>query len=134
MAGSRVAKSDARLTTLAAPAAAEVRLLVRPAVAGRDEAELGEAEIGHGAGGEADILAKLRFDKNDRGRQRLDTLARTPASASRGVLQPSSRVRAHAFSPCFCHDKHDAIGCDLAAMAGGSKGKRRSRSPPGDLH
>ena len=41
------------------------RLLVRPALARIDEAEIDEAEIRHGARCRADILAELRLDQHD---------------------------------------------------------------------
>src|SRR5690606_16683922 len=40
-------------------------LLTRPAVARIDQPQFRKAEIGHGARYHADILAKLRLDKND---------------------------------------------------------------------
>ena len=46
-----------------------MRLVVRPAVAWGDQPQIGEPEIGHGAGGEADIFAELRVDQNDGGRR-----------------------------------------------------------------
>jgi hypothetical protein len=41
------------------------RLGVGPAVARLNDAQLAQTEIGHGPGGGADILAKLRIDEND---------------------------------------------------------------------
>ncbi len=43
-----------------------MRPLLRPAVAGRDEPELGEPEIRHGAGDHADVLGELGLDQDDR--------------------------------------------------------------------
>ena len=40
---------------------------VRPAVARLDEAQPGQAEIAHGAGAHADVLAELRLDQHDDG-------------------------------------------------------------------
>ena len=47
-----------------------MRLVVGPAVARLDQPEIGQAEIRHGAGGKADILAELRLDEDDRRRSR----------------------------------------------------------------
>ena len=66
-----------------------VRLVIRPAVAGRHQAQIGEPEIGHGAGGEADILPKLRPDEDDGRGRRLRCHAR---------LRPLA-----AFGFCFHH-------------------------------
>ena len=41
------------------------RFVVRPRLARRDQPQARQAEIGHGASGRADILAKLRLDQND---------------------------------------------------------------------
>ena len=55
------------------------RLFVRPAVAWGDKPELGQSEIRHSAGGEADILAKLRRDRITAGAKLLRQGA-TPSS------------------------------------------------------
>jgi hypothetical protein len=49
-----------------------MRLVIGPAVAGSDQSEIGNPEIRHGPRGEADILAELRLDQDDRGRRRRD--------------------------------------------------------------
>jgi len=42
-------------------------LVVRPAIARRHQPQIGQTEIGHGTGGKANILTKLRPDQHDRG-------------------------------------------------------------------
>ena len=48
------------------------RLVVRPALPRLDQPQPRQAEIGHGAGGGADILAKLRLDQDHDRAGRLD--------------------------------------------------------------
>ena len=59
----------ARSMMASAPAAAARALSLGQPSRGGDEAKLGEAEIGHGPRGKADILAELRLDQDHRGRE-----------------------------------------------------------------
>ena len=57
------------------------RLLIRPGLPRRHEAELGKPEIGHRTRGEADILRELRADEDDRRRRLRCGFAAAAASA-----------------------------------------------------
>ncbi len=48
------------------------RLVVRPRLPRLDQSELGQSEIGHGAGGRPDVLAKLRLDQDHHRTGRVD--------------------------------------------------------------
>ena len=63
------------------------RLVVRPALPRLDQAQPRQAEIGHGARGRADILAKLRLDQDHHRRRLLDpALGLVGAGARHAVL------------------------------------------------
>ena len=66
-----VANSRASSTTFAGARRHRSRLCIRPAGAGRDQTQIGEAEIRHRPRRRADILAELRMRKDDGGRREL---------------------------------------------------------------
>ena len=115
------------------------RLLVRPAVARRDEAQIVEAEVGHGARHHADVVGELRlhqqYGRRSRPRRQRPSRAapsggcRGAACAGRAAPRTSSARRAHVaasvsrLSTCkvrfaLAGDAHRAVADDDLAIAG----------------
>ena len=116
-----------------APAAAARALSLGQPSRGATSRELGETEIGHGARGEADILAKLRLDQNYRRRDArgVRIVARDLGSLARRfrLCPPSRSASALAFII-----EHDAIGASWPQWRTGTESETPSTIPRGDFH
>ena len=121
------------------------RLDVGPAVAGLDQAQVGEPAVEHGAGGGADVLAELGADENDRRRRLASTWAAArllrrsvPATAqpaavrgarrliARGATDVPSAVSSRAM-PSAAIAVADAVGLGEVALGTGRGAGRDQR-------
>ena len=131
-----------------APEDVAPRLLLRPAVARRDEAQVEQPAIGHGARAGADVVGELRPHQDD-DRAVGDRLERRaavaaghqlgapPGGAARPVLQhasplrragrPGSRRRARSRAPCRAASR-SAIAASIAPSSPRRRGTTRRAS------
>ncbi len=123
IAASRVGKSDGVVDDVVGAGGGNARLLVRPAVARRDEAQVIEAEVGHGARHHADVVGELRLHQQHRGRLALAGKGRAaqtgPADAVAQLAQYAARPEPIAFPAPSRSQRLQAVDVQiLLALAG----------------
>ena len=113
--------------------------LLRPAVARRHQPQVEQPAIGHGAGGGADVVRKLRADqdrrpgccRSGRGRRRRRGRSCAPPGASRGAVRAGPRTRRLAPASRRGSRRRGRSRRDLRAAAragdGGLDARRRRR-------